>query len=174
MKDINLIKTIPIHRQYEINRWFLFSIILLVSIIGTVTFLEVPQLHELHTVKTEKNKFEGSLHMFESIMEQKHNLRQTKQNLKQQLSKIEQCKRQPKSPVKQLTVITQACTQTVQLDKVAIHNRSVTISAACSHTKDTMRFMQNLSQPKQAQNLSLVSMQKQNNQGLHFTLQGTM
>lgn len=174
MKDINLIKTIPLHRQYEINRWFIFSIILLVSIIGTVTFFEVPQLYALHTVKTEKYKLEDGLHMFESVMKQKHHLKKTEQNLKQELSKIEQCKKQPGSAVKQLTVIIQACTQTVQLDKVAIHNRSVTISAICSHTEDTMRFMQNLSQPKQAQKLSLVSMQKQNNQGLHFTLQGTM
>jgi len=174
MKDINLIKTIPLHRQYEINRWFIFSIILLVSIIGTITFIEVPQLHELHTVKAEKNKFEDGLHMFEDVMKQKHHLKKTEQNLKQQLSKIEQCKKQPKSPIKQLTIIMQACRQIIQLDKVAIHNRSVTISATCSHTEDTMRFMQNLSQPKQVQKLSLVSMQKQNNQGLHFTLQGTI
>jgi len=174
VKDINLVKTISLHRQYEISRWFTFSITILASIIGTIIFIEIPQLRTLHAVKAEKDKLDDSLHMFESMMEQKHHLKQTEQNLKQQLSKIERCKRQPESPVKQLSVIMQACTQTMQLDEVVIHKQSVTISAACSHTEDTMRFMHNLSQSKQSQNLSLISMQKHNNQGLQFTLQGTI
>ncbi len=173
MKDVNLVNTIPLHRQYEIRRWFILSMTLLGGTLVTITILQVPQLRAWYSIKKEKENLKESLHIFESVMDKKHELKQQEKQLRNKKTKLEQCTKDPKSPIKQMQMIFTACNSTIELDRLTIQKSSFKITAACSQAEHATGFMQRLSKDTHVQNTKLVSMQQhKNNQTLSFTVQG--
>lgn len=173
MKDVNLVNTIPLHRQYEIRRWFIFSMALLGGTLITITILQVPLLRAWYSIKKEKENLEESLHVFENVMDKKHELKQQEKQLRNKKTKLEQYHKNPKNPIKQMQMIFTACDSTIELDGLIIQKSSFKITAACSQIEHATGFMQRLSQDKHVQNTKLVSMQQhKNNQTLHFTVHG--
>ncbi len=173
MKDINLVNTIPLHRQYEVRRWFILSMALLGGTLITITILQVPQLRAWYSINKEKENLEESLHVFESIMDKKHELKQQEQKLRTKKTKLEQYRKDPKNPIRQMQMIVTACDRTIELDGLTIQKSSFKITASCSQVEHATGFIQRLSQDEHVQNTKLVSMQQhKNNQTLHFTVHG--
>ncbi len=173
MKNINLIKSVPAYRQYEIRRWLLLSITLLCGTIGGITLLQIPQLRAWYAAKQEQDHLEDCLHVFEGIMDKQHTLKQQEQQLKNQNKKLDQYTKNPKNPAKHIHMMMTACQSTVTLDGLTITKKQFKMTATTTQTTHVTDFMQRLGNNKEVENLKLVSMQQQQHgKTLQFTAQG--
>jgi hypothetical protein len=160
MKNVNFIKVVPPHIQYEIRRFFWFSLLLFMCTVTAIIITTFFELHNLYTIKQkisvirEKTKNHTELTKNHSDLKKKH------EELQNKITKIGFYKNHPKNPHDHLNVMIKASANGIQLEQIRFNKNDLDIIMLCSKPETAASFVQHLLATEKFSSLALVSLQK--------------
>src|SRR3989304_2486179 len=108
MKDINFIQPIPEYRKKELRRWFLVSIVLMITMVIAACIFTSIQLKIHSALVKEKNRLQQQLAQFDATMEKQHTQKEEKRLMQTKLTTLNACTTCENNPLSLLSAIRNA------------------------------------------------------------------
>lgn len=160
MKKVNLITTLPPHKQYEIYRWFCMTIFLGVCFLLIGAYFIVPQIITYSRLKKDIAGFSSTAQEHGQIASAKQSLKKEYDELHVRESKINYYKKQNKNPYIHIAEIVRLSGHGVELESVKINKKEIEIEIVCSMAEYAQTFIKSLSSSSYFSYLKMVSLQQ--------------
>ncbi len=171
--------TVSPQQHRAIRHWFIFSTILLSSIIIIITWFEIKQVRRLTKIKTEKKALAHHAIEYTTFNTRKNVLNEQYNAAQKQQVKITKHQKNPKNPHALLSTITHACTQCgIKLVSLNVTKNNLELQIHSTQSETILNLINKLNQSPLLQNIILVSLrpaqinQKTNNATLMGTITG--
>jgi len=159
MKNINFITTLSPQQQYEIRRWFICSMLIVIFTLIAIGFFIIPQLHALYAMKQEITALEKKTKDYAQLTSTKDTLKKENETLQKKRAHLTKYLNQPSNPHTYLAAIINSCSTDVQLEQVRKNKKDLEITALFSTPESATIMIQKLSDTDLFATLKLTSLQ---------------
>jgi hypothetical protein len=159
MKKVNFIDPLPPYKQYELRRWFWWTVVIWIISFMIGAYYVAPQLLLYSALKKEIRVLREKTTPYAATAHNKEALKSEHELLSKQSNKINQYIEQPKNPHKYIAAIMEASGNGVKLESLKFNKKDVELTVVCPTPEHATVFIKRLSASDLFAGIKLVSLQ---------------
>ena len=159
MKNVNFITTLSPEQQYEIRRWFILSMVILICTITAISCFMAPHIYALYTTQQEITALEKKTSNYTQSTSTKDALKKEHELLQNKLIRINRYVNQSNNPHSYLAAIIASCGSDAQLEQVRKNKKTCETTTRVPTPERATHMIQQLSGSEYFTDLKLTSLQ---------------
>lgn len=164
MKNLNFIHTLTAPQRHAINRWFIFSVAMLIAVCASIVIIQAQQLRDFMRVRAEKNSLAHHTSAYTACSANKQQLLEKTTILKKKLAVLDQHKNQLNTPINLLATIKNVSNQNSSLQSLNFNNNKIELVTHCANADMAIALTEKLNATSFLHNTQLMLLKPTNAQ----------
>ncbi len=160
MKKVNLISSLSPQKQYEIHRWFWYTVVLWMISLFIGVYYIMPQIWNYYLLKKDVSALRAITNDYQEYLKKRDSLHNDNALLSAQMAKINGYKNKVKNPHQYITAIRQAAGDGIILELLKFDKKNIECAIICISPEHATVFMKRLSLSDFFAGIKLISLHR--------------